>query len=148
MKGNLHTDKADHSSEIGKVYIGSCPEAIEIKEKMKETFSNNGYLVVDLGGFDIEDRIDCAVLGREVAEKVLENVLFKHDSDIHGEKILGIMMTNDVEATLEVVSKFDGIKAKLISANDLDVSSENLLIFDIKNIGLSEIRQVIEKVLS
>lgn len=97
----------------GKVYIGSDETTYDIKVDLKKMIEEKGFLVVDLGSFDINDVVEYPVLAREVAEKVLENENACDPSEpvskIHGCKSVGILLNNVGVGMLTAVSRMNGI---------------------------------------
>jgi len=114
------------AAKKGEVYIGSCPSGIEMKVRIKSFLESKNYIVVDLGAFDIEEKIACDVLAREVSEKVVEGVVLDVKKD---EQVFGILFDADNSEIVEVANETEDIKAKWINERgDLD-DSLNVLSF-------------------
>lgn len=91
-----------------KIYIGSDVQGYSAKSMLFEFFRNHEELtIVDLGIFDIEEKIECEVLARELGEKVIQNP----DS-------AGILLSfsDNASRMYESVSKMDGIRPVLACA--------------------------------
>lgn len=92
----MFMDKIEKKS-AGKIYIGSDIESFELKGQIKEFLETLDFLIVDLGVFEIEEPCDYTVIGREVAEKVLDNQegceTGEYESEIHGCKVYGILLS-------------------------------------------------------
>jgi ribose 5-phosphate isomerase RpiB len=115
----------------GKIYIGADVEGYTIKQNLKSSLTEKGFLIVDLGTFDIEnDIVENKILAREVAEKVLENEdscdVSEPVSMIHGCKSVGLLLVNNGVEALSVVSKMEGIEAVLCSTLEMAKNAKNM----------------------
>jgi ribose 5-phosphate isomerase RpiB len=113
----------------GKVYFGSDEHNYDLKDKIKQEIELKGYLVVDLGVFDIEETVSYDVLAREVAEKVLENEDACEPGErvslLHGCKSVGIIIGNSGVALLTAVRSMSGITASLCTSVEMARNAKN-----------------------
>jgi ribose 5-phosphate isomerase B len=132
----------------GKVYIGSDETTYDVKVQIKKMIEEMGFLVVDLGSFDINDIVEYPVLAREVAEKVLENENACDPSEpvsrIHGCRAVGILLNDVGVGMLTAVSKMKGIVPALCTTVEMTTmaksKSSNILCIgmDEVNLGLAK----------
>lgn len=125
-----------------KIYIGCDPQAYSAKSMLFEFFRNHDeILVVDLGVFDIEERVLPEVLAREVGEKVIQNP----DS-------AGILLSysNESSKMYTAVSKMDGIRpvlacaiSDLPSPDGLKLGDVNLLCIPCENNNIEPLRELV-----
>jgi ribose 5-phosphate isomerase RpiB len=113
----------------GKVYLGSDESSYDVKVAVKSLITDLGFLVVDLGPFDIVDVADHSVLAREVAEKVLENENACEPGEpvslIHGCESVGILIGTSGVSMLTVVGAMDGISASLCTTVEMATKAKN-----------------------
>jgi ribose 5-phosphate isomerase RpiB len=137
----------------GKVYLGADEVGFEVKGNIKDYLEILGYLVIDLGVFDIEEVADVPTLAREVAEKVLENTdactdSDDHDSHIHGCAAYGILINSTGVGMLMSVSKLEGIHAVLCAnvemAEDANSKKSNVLCLGIENTNFEQLKEIIK----
>ncbi len=87
---------AHKSHEKGKVYFGAMRSGYEMKMALRDFVEECGYLAIDLGVFGIEDQATVEDMGREVAEKVVENEHqdeTAYDTKNHGNGIYGVLIS-------------------------------------------------------
>jgi RpiB/LacA/LacB family sugar-phosphate isomerase len=108
----------------GKIYVGSDESSYELKSDLKPYLEELGFLVVDLGAFDIVEPSDYTVIAREVAEKVVENEdacddIDDKDSMRHGCEAYGLLLNANGEGMLTAVNAMKGVEAALCTTSDL-----------------------------
>jgi ribose 5-phosphate isomerase RpiB len=134
----------------GSVYIGSDNDSHEIKQEVKTYLERLDFLVIDLGVFDIEEPCDYTIMGREVAEKVLDNQENCEAEDfndhISGCEVFGVLLNytglgmytaadavNNVEAAFcRTEQEIEAAKKK--GALVLSLNTENQTAEQIKNL--------------
>jgi hypothetical protein len=128
-----------------KVYIGSDAQGYGAKRELFEFFRNHDELtVVDLGIFDIEEQVDCAVLARELGEKVIQNP----DS-------IGILLSYSDEATKmhQAVVDMGGVKPVMacvpddLEGSEFDLGDINLLTIPCENEDVESLRKLVYAVM-
>jgi ribose 5-phosphate isomerase RpiB len=140
----------------GKVYIGSDELGYELKLEVKAETESKGFLVVDLGCFDIVDPVDSLVLAREVAEKVLENEdacdPTEPVSTIHGCKSVGIVIDKSGVGILTAVAKMSGIVPALCTTVEMAANAKqksvNLLCIGLDTVTTDVAKLIISEFLS
>jgi hypothetical protein len=140
----------DHGK--GKIYLGSCPESFEVKQEIKDYLDNKGYLIIDLGGFAIDDPVACGVIGREVAEKVIENTIFEKDSDHHGERVYGLLFSpegKDLEESIHIVEQ---AKAAVVEPQtdlaQLKVLGNHIFCFATNRLSIHNVKEALDALLN
>jgi ribose 5-phosphate isomerase RpiB len=125
----------------GKVYLGSDESSYDVKVAVKSLITDLGFLVVDLGPFDIVDVAENSVLAREVAEKVLENEksceVGEPVSLIHGCKSVGILIGSTGVSMLTVVGAMDGINPSLCTTVEMATQAKSKQV-NLLCVGLDE----------
>jgi len=117
-----------HTGIKGEIYLGACPSAMELKEKLKDFLMEEDFLVIDLGAFDIEEQANCEVLAREVGEKVVEGVIYNQkDYEAQGLKVFGILIDIDVPRLSVELDKLSDIKASEFADGAFVDSEANML---------------------
>lgn len=138
--------------EQGKLYLGADCDGYEMKEFLRSKIDGNGFLVIDLGVFDIEEQADYNDVAREVAEKVVENGRIKDNHD-HGEVTLGVLISADGGKLMASANQLDGAKA--YTANSKEQAKEikaefgaNILCIGTDNVGMDEVCEVVNAFLA
>jgi hypothetical protein len=136
----------------GKIYLGSCPESFEVKQAAKEYLDERGYLVIDLGGFAIDEPVACNVIGREVAEKVIENTMFAKDSDSHGDKVYGFLFSPEGKDLEESIHIIEQAKAAVVEPQSdlaqLKVSGNHIFCFATNRLTIHNVKEALDALLN
>jgi ribose 5-phosphate isomerase RpiB len=128
-----------------KVYLGSDGQGYGAKRELFEFFRHHDELeIIDLGLFDIEEKIECDVLAREIGEKVIQN----DDS-------IGILLSYSNEASKmhQAVSDMKGVKPVMAcSMADLDssgfeIGEINMITIPCENDDFESLRELIYAVM-
>jgi RpiB/LacA/LacB family sugar-phosphate isomerase len=135
----------------GKLYLGADIDGYEAKEFLRTKLDAKGYLVIDLGVFDLDQQADYNDIAREVAEKVVENLRIKDNHD-HGKVTLGILIAGDGGKMMASANQLDGAKA--YTATKVEEGSTlrsefgaNILCLGTDDFGIEEISVVVDKFL-
>lgn len=138
--------------EKGKIYLGACPESFEFKQEVKAHLEGMGYLIVDLGGFAIDEPVTCSVIGREVAEKVIENTIFEHDSDSHGDRVYGLLFSpegKDLEDSIQIIEQ---AKAAVVEPQtdlaQLKVLGNHIFCFATNRLSIHNVKEALDVLLN
>lgn len=124
-----------------KVYIGSDGQGYGAKRELFEFFRNHDELeVIDLGIFDIEEKIECDVLAREIGEKVIQN-----------EDSIGILLSYSNEAMKmhQSVSDMDGVRPAMacvigdLDDSEFDLGDINMLTIPCENDDFESLRELV-----
>lgn len=85
---------------FNKIYMGSDAQGYSAKRMLFEFLRHHDLTVVDLGIFEIEEKVECDVLAREVGEKVIQN-----------ENALGLMLSfsDHAQKMYDAVTSMEGI---------------------------------------
>jgi ribose 5-phosphate isomerase RpiB len=140
----------------GKIYLGSDESTYDVKIQIKNLIKEKGFLVVDLGSFDINEIVDYSELAREVAEKVLENEKACEPTEpvstIHGCKSVGILLNSSGVGMLTAVSKMNGIVPSLCTSVEMATmaknKSANILCIGMDEVNLDLAKQIVQEFLT
>lgn len=140
----------------GKIYMGADASSYDVKTNLKVKLQELGFLIIDLGSFDIAEMVDYTVLAREVAEKVLENEDACDPNEpvslIHGCKSVGILLNHLGVGMLTAVSKMEGIVPALCTNVEMATSAKkngvNLLCIGLDEVTPDNAELIIKEFLS
>lgn len=138
-------------NEKGKIYLGACPESFEFKQEVKAYLEDKGFLIVDLGGFAIDEPVTCTVIGREVAEKVLESQMFGSDES-HGERVYGLLFSpegKDLEESIQIIEQ---AKAAIVEPHSdlaqLKVLGNQIFCFATNRLSIHNVKEALDVLLN
>lgn len=142
--------KVDHGK--GKIYLGGCPESFEFKQEIKDYLDGKEYMIIDLGGFAIDEPVACSVIGREVAEKVIENTIFEHDSESHGDRVYGLLFSpegKDFEESIKIIEQAKAIVVEpQTDLAQLKVLGNHIFCFATNRLTIHNVKEALDALLN
>lgn len=92
------------------VYLGSDQYGYDCKAKVKDYLEIEGYNVIDLGVFNIEEQADYPDIAREVGEKIAEN---GHDGT------MGVLIDATGIGMMMAANKVPGVRATVATSEEM-----------------------------